>query len=321
MLIVFFRKIFLTLITLIFLSLISFNILLRDPLNHLAELGWFEAYCYYVKSLLNGDFGISFSNGEPLTAQILQVFPATITLCLSALIVSLIIGLPLGFFAATQQKNMVGRLLNTLGSLSLAVPVFWLALVLMYYASLKQWEVSAIGEIHSLYPKQMVTGFLLLDIWLSDVPYKLKMMQSALHHLALPTLVLAVPATLEVMHITQARAGYVMKQNYIKIAKTRGWTPFRVWRTHIICNTLPALLPMIARTFILIFAFGMLIENIFSWGGIGRWLINALAIQDYNAISAGVVAIGVFVLLVDMVTGFVRVMLDPSDKKDWYGSY
>ncbi len=161
----------------------------------------------------------------------------------------------------------------------------------------------------------MVTGFLLLDIWLSDVPYKLKMMQSALHHLALPTLVLAVPATLEVMHITQARAGYVMKQNYIKIAKTRGWTPFRVWRTHIICNTLPALLPMIARTFILIFAFGMLIENIFSWGGIGRWLINALAIQDYNAISAGVVAIGVFVLLVDMVTGFVRVMLDPSDKR------
>ncbi len=122
------------------MSLISFNILLRDPLNHLAELGWFEAYCYYVKSLLNGDFGISFSNGEPLTAQILQVFPATITLCLSALIVSLIIGLPLGFFAATQQKNMVGRLLNTLGSLSLAVPVFWLALVLMYYASLNQWK-------------------------------------------------------------------------------------------------------------------------------------------------------------------------------------
>lgn len=105
MLIVFFRKIFLTLITLIFLSLISFNILLRDPLNHLAELGWFEAYCYYVKSLLNGDFGISFSNGEPLTAQILQVFPATITLCLSALIVSLIIGLPLGFFCGYSAKK------------------------------------------------------------------------------------------------------------------------------------------------------------------------------------------------------------------------
>ncbi|QLB16427.1 peptide ABC transporter permease [Mannheimia varigena] len=321
MLTAFIRKVFLTLITLIFLSIISFHILLRDPLNHLAELNWFDAYFNYVKSLLNGDFGISFTNGQSLTAQILQVFPATITLCLSALIVSLIIGIPLGFFAATQQQNMLGKALNIAGTLSLAIPVFWLGLVLMYDASLNQWEISAVGEIHPIYPKQKVTGFLLLDIWLSDSPYKLKMMQNTLQHLALPALVLAIPATLEIMHVTQDRAAYVMRQNYIKVAKTRGWTPFRIWTTHIIRNTLPSLLPMIARTFILIFAFGMLIENIFSWGGIGRWLINALAIQDYNAISAGVVAIGVFVLLVDMMTGFIRVILDPSDKKDWYGSY
>lgn len=321
MLTAFIRKIFLTLITLVFLSLISFHILLRDPLNHLADLNWFESYFNYLNALLHGDFGISFTSGEALTEQILQVFPATITLCLSALIVSLVIGVPIGFFAATQQKNMLGKTFNIFGTLSLAVPVFWLALVLMYYASTHQWEISAIGEMHSIYPKQAITGFLLLDIWLSDTPYKLKMMQSALHHLALPTLVLAIPATLEIMHRTQARAVYVMKQNYIKVAKTRGWSPFKIWTTHIIRNTLPSLLPMIARTFILIFAFGMLIENIFSWSGIGRWLINALAIQDYNAISAGVVAIGVFVLLVDMLTAFIRVLLDPSEKKDWYGSY
>ncbi|EXI61704.1 peptide ABC transporter permease [Mannheimia granulomatis] len=315
------RKMFLTFITLIVLSIISFHILLRDPLNRLTDMNWFEAYFNYLKGLLAGDFGISFSNGEPLTAQILQVFPATITLCLSALLLSLILGVPLGFFSATQKSNMLGKALNMLGSLSLAVPVFWLALVLMYYASLHQWEIAAIGEMHSIYPKESITGFLLLDIWLSDSPYKLKMIQSALHHLALPTLILAVPATLEIMHVTQARASYVMKQNYIKVAKTRGWTPFRIWTTHILRNTLPSLLPMIARTFILIFAFGMLIETIFSWGGIGRWLINALAIQDYNAISAGVVAIGVFVLSVDMITGFIRVILDPSEKKDWYGAH
>lgn len=317
----FIRKIFLTLVTLIFLSIISFHILLRDPLNHLTELNWFEAYFHYLKGLLSGDFGISFSNGEPLKTQILQVFPATITLCLSALTLSLIIGIPLGFFSATQQKNMLGKTLNILGSLSLAVPVFWLALVLMYYASLNQWEIAAIGEMHSIYPKETVTGFLLFDIWLSDSPYRLKMLQSALHHLALPALILAIPATLEMMHLTQARASYVMKQNYIKVARTRGWTPLRIWTNHIIRNTLPSLLPMIARTFILIFAFGMLIETIFSWGGIGRWMINALAIQDYNAISAGVVAIGVFVLLVDMLTAFIRVILDPSEKKDWYGTH
>ncbi|MDD0822907.1 ABC transporter permease subunit [Mannheimia sp. AT1] len=317
----FIRKIFLTFITLIFLSIISFHILLRDPLNRLTDMKWFESYINYVKALTQGDFGISFSNGESLTTQILQVFPATITLCLSALFISLILGIPLGFFSATQQKNMLGKLLNIFGSLSLAVPVFWLALVLMYYASLNQWEIAAMGEIHAIYPKETVTGFLFLDIWLSDSPYKLKMLQSTLHHLALPALILAIPATLEMMHVTQERASYVLKQNYIKIAKTLGWTPFRIWRTHIIRNTLPSLVPMIAHTFILIFAFGMLIETIFSWGGIGRWLIYALSIQDYNAISAGVVAIGLFVLLVDMITGFIRVILDPSEKKDWYGTH
>lgn len=321
MLTAFIRKIFLTLITLIFLSMISFHILMRDPLNHLTDVNGFEAYFNYLKGLLAGDFGISFSNGEPLIRQILQVFPSTITLCLSALILSLLVGIPLGFFSATQQNNALGKILNLLASLSFIVPVFWLALVLMYYASLNQWEIASVGEIHSIYSKETVTGFLLLDIWLSDSPYKLKMMQNTLHHLALPALVLAIPATLEIMSFTQARAGYVMKQNYIKVAKTRGWTPFKIWTTHIIRNTLPSLLPMIARTFTMIFAFGMLIETIFSWGGIGRWLINALAIQDYNAISAGVVSICIFILLVDMLTGFIRVILDPSEKKDWYGSH
>lgn len=321
MLTAFIRKIFLTLITLIFLSIISFHILLRDPLNRLTDMRWFESYFNYLKSLIKGDFGISFNNGESLTTQILQVFPESITLCLSALFISLILGIPLGFFSATQQKNMLGKFLNILGSLSLAIPVFWLALVLMYYASLNRWEIAAMGEIHSIYPKEIVTGFLFLDIWLSDSPYKLKMLQSSLHHLSLPALILAIPATLEIMRVTQERTSYVLKQNYIKIAKTLGWTPFRIWKTHIIRNTLPSLVPMVARTFILIFAFGMLIETIFSWGGIGRWLIYALSIQDYNAISAGVVAIGLFVLLVDMITGFIRVVLDPSEKKDWYGTH
>ena len=144
------------------------------------------------------------------------------------------------------------------------------------------------------------------------------MMQSALHHLILPTLVLGIPSILEVMRFTQERANYVMKQNYIKVAQTRGWSTFRIFRSHVLGNSLPALIPTIARHFTVIFAFGMLIENIFSWSGIGRWLINALAVQDYNAISAGVVVIGGFVLLIDLFTSFLKTLLDPSQKKDWY---
>lgn len=318
MLVALVRKLFLTLITLILLSLISYHILLRDPLNHFEDLTGVSAYFSYLQNLLNGDLGISYNNGEPLTQQILSVFPATISLSVSALLVSLLVGLPLGFLAANQRHNLLGKTLTTLGSVSLAVPVFWLALVLLYYSSVQQWEIAAVGEIHPIYEISNNTGFRLLDAFLTDSDNRLKIIQNALHHLALPTLILAIPATLEIMRFTQQRAEYVAKQTYVKVAQTRGWSPFKVWRTHIVQNTLPAIVPMITRTLTLIFAFSMLIENVFSWGGIGRWLINALTAQDYNAISAGVMAIGLYVLLIDLFTSLITTLLDPSNKKDWY---
>lgn len=317
MLIALIRKLFLTMITLLILSFIGYNILLRDPINNLAG-GGFNAYLNYVEGLLQGDFGISYSTGEPLAKQILSVFPATVSLCLSAFVLSLIVGIPLGFFAATQRKNVIGKLLSSLGSLSLAVPVFWLAIVLLAYASVQHWEIAAVGELHPIYSVETITGVKMVDIFLSDSPYKLKMMQSALHHLALPALILAVPATLEIMRITLQRTEYVLKQSYVNVARSRGWSPWRIWCTHIVSNTLPPLIPMIARNITLIFAFGLLIENVVSWGGVGRWMVNALSLRDYNAISAGVVAIGLFVLVVDLLAGLITTLLDPSQKKDWY---
>ncbi len=318
MLLAFIRKLFLTVITLILLTLISYNILLRDSLNHFVDLQGIEAYFSYIRGLLQGDFGISYTNGEPIADQILNVFPATVSLCLAVLILSLILGLPLGFISATFRDNLLGKTLAILGSLSLAIPVFWLAIVVLYYASNNQWAISAVGELHPIYEIPSLTGFRLLDIFLADSPHKLKMMQSMLHHLTLPTLILAVPATLEAIRFTHQRAEYVMKQNYIRVAQTRGWTPYKVWMQHILPNTLPALIPMIAHNLTLIFAFSMLVENIFSWGGIGLWLINALSVQDYNAISAGVVAIGLFILSIDVLVSILTTLLDPYQKKDWY---
>lgn len=314
MLISLLRRLFLTIIPLLILSMISYAILLRDPLNQL-ELNSLENYINYLNGLLHGDLGISYRTGEPLATQILAVFPATFSLCFSAMLFSLLLGIPLGFFSATQ-RNLLGKLLTSLGSLSLAVPVIWLALLVLYYASIEQWTFSTVGEINGIYQLERVTGFLLVDIFLSQSPYKMEMMQNALHHLVLPTLVLATPMTLEVMRLVQYRAEYVMKQNYVKVAQTRGWSPFKIWRNHIFGNTLPPLIPTLIRNLTLIFAFAMLIENVFSWGGVGRWLINALALQDYNAISAGVMAIGVFVLVIDLLARLVALVINVKIQDD-----
>lgn len=314
------RKLFLTAITLLILAFISYHILLRDPLNNFGE-GNVYAYFDYLQALLQGDWGISHSTGEPLVKQVLTVLPATISLCLSATVLSLILGIPLGFLSAVkqQQQHLIGKFLSVLGSLNLAIPVFWLAILLLAYSSLQQWQISAVGEIHPIYALTNITGVTFIDILLADSPYKLKMMQSALQHLALPALILAIPATLSMIRITEQRALYVLNQNYVKVARTRGWSPLKIWRVHIIRNTLPALIPMIARNITLVFAFGMLVENIVSWDGIGRWLIHALEVQDYHAISVGVITIGLFVLLIDLLSSLITTLLDPSQKKEWYG--
>lgn len=317
MLLALIRKTFLTLITVFILSIISYNILLREPSQQI-ESGAVLSYWQYVEDLLQGDWGVSHSNGEPLVKQLLEVFPSSISLGIAAMVISLLLGVPLGFFAVAQRNNLLGKLLISFGSLSLAVPVFWLAILWLAYASLNGWEISAVGEIHPIYEVKPITGVTILDIFLSDSPYKLKMMQSALQHLALPTLILSIPATLEIMRITSERAEDVLKQNYVKVARARGWSPFKVWSNLVLRNTVAPLIPAIAHTFTLIFAFGLLIENIVSWGGIGRWLINALAVQDYTAISAGIMAIGLFVLSVDLLAEAMTTLLDPSQKKGWY---
>ena len=282
----FIRKILLTAITLLILSLISYVILLRDPLNDFADSNIVMRYVYYLTALVQGDLGISYISGEPLTEQILAVFPATLSLCLSALLLALVLGLPLGLFAAQFQHTTLGKLLTTLGSFSFVFPVFWLAALLLYYASVNQWEIAAVGDLHPIYEIRPLTGFKLVDISLSESDYQLKMMQSALHHLALPSLVLGIPATLEVMRLTQNRAIYVMKQSYMKVALTRGWSSFKIWRMHVLGNTLPALVPLIAHLFTVIFAFEILIENIFSISGIGRWYKIIMRFQQHQWLLA-----------------------------------
>lgn len=318
MLIPLLRKLCLTGITFIVLSVISYHISLRNPMNGSLSESEFQQYWQYMTELFQGHLGFSETTGNILIAQILAVFPATLSLCLSATLLSLIIGVSLGFVAAYWRNQLFGRFLIALGSLSLAVPVFWLALVLLYYSAVNQWQIASVGELNMIYEVKPITGFQLIDILLSDSPYKLKMIQSALHHLALPTLVLSLPAILEMMKATQERTTYVLNQNYVKASLMRGWSIFKLWRTQIFRNTIPALIPNIARNMILIFAFGLLIENIFSWPGIGRWMIKALELKDYNMISAGVMVIGIFVLLVDFITSFVIILLDPSRKKGWY---
>ncbi|CAM3733983.1 ABC transporter permease [Avibacterium endocarditidis] len=319
MILSFFRHLILLVITLVILSIISYAVLMRDPLNEvLATPHFYSGYFFYVKNLLNGDLGISYNGGDSLSDLVLTVLPPTLELCFSAILLALLFGIPLGLIGAIYRKKFFGKIIRTLSVIGLSLPVFWLAPLLLYAAAIYGWEIAAIGQYNLLYEIQPITGFPIIDVWFIDEPYRIKVIQNVLQHLILPTLVLTIWPTMEIIRIVQERAGYLFEQPYIKISMTRGWSMCKILRTHILRNTLPLLVPQMTRLFTLVIAQCMLVEGTFGWSGIGHWLINAVAQQDYNSISAGIIVIGLCIIVVNLLVETLTFVLDPLNKKGWY---
>lgn len=305
---------------LLILSLLSFGILLRDPLNAaLVTQNIYTGYFQYLTTLLQGDFGITYNGGESLRALIFTVLPPTLELCFTALFVAFLFGVPLGVLSAVSSHRTFARTLQSLSYLGLSIPVFWLAPILLYVAALNQWEIAAIGQYNLLYEIHAVTGFPAIDVSFVDVPYRIKIVQNVLQHLALPTLVLCILPTMEIIRLIQERAEYILQQNFAKVAMTRGWSKWKILHQYVFRNTFPILVPQMPRVFTLVLTQCMLVETALGWPGIGRWLIDAVSTQDYNSIAAGVIVIGICIIIIDSVIKGITFVLDPFKKKGWYG--
>ncbi|MDK9561674.1 ABC transporter permease subunit [Gallibacterium anatis] len=312
------RRLLLIFISLVILSILAYAIMLKDPLNQvLFEGSTFQGYLQYIEKLKNADFGITYIGGELLRDQILSVLPSTLELCIAAMILALLFGIPLGFIGALSNHS-VGKFIRGFSSIGLSIPVYWIGLILLYLAAIYNWEISSVGQYNALYEIKPVTGFAIIDVWFVEEPYRIKIVQSVLQHLALPTLVLMIMPMMEITRLTQHRAEQVISANYTKTALTRGWSKFKILRVYLLRNTLAPILPYIIRTFTLTLAACMLIENIFNWSGIGQWLIAALSEQDYNAVASGVIVIGIIVLFINLLADLSEFLLDPFKKKAWY---
>ncbi|MFD0965411.1 ABC transporter permease [Seminibacterium arietis] len=319
MLLSFLRHIILLFITLLIISIISYIVLIKDPLNaSLMTPHFYSGYFVYVDNLLNGDFGISYNGGEPLKDLIWVVLPATLELCFTAILFAILFGIPLGLLSAVNNSHFIGKLIRTLSDIGLSMPVFWVAPILLYVSAIQTWEISAIGQYNLLYEIKPITGFPIIDVWFIDQPYRIKIIQNVLQHLVLPTLVLTILPTMEIIRLVQQRAEFLFKQNYVKVTMTKGWSIWKVLRIHILRNTLPLLIPQLPRLFTLVLAQCMLVESTFAWPGIGRWLIDAVKFQDYNSISAGIMVIGLCIITVNLFAEILTFILDPLNKKGWY---
>ncbi|PHM45657.1 peptide ABC transporter permease [Xenorhabdus mauleonii] len=312
------RRLVLLVVTLFFLSFISFSLMYFTPHGPLSGASLVDAYLFYFRSLLQWDFGISSINGERIITQLYEVLPATMELCILSFSIALLIGIPLGIVAGVWRNKKADIIISTFALCGFSIPVFWLALLLILLFSLHLGWLPVSGRFDLLYRMEPVTGSALIDAWLSKSPYRNDMIMSVIQHMILPVLTLAVAPMTEVIRLMRNSAEEISTANYIKSAATRGLSRLTIIRRHLLHNALPPIIPKLGLQFSTMLTLAMVTEQVFNWPGLGRWLISAVRQQDYSAISAGVMVVGTLVISVNILTDIIGAMANPLKHKEWY---
>ena len=276
-------------------------------------------YFAFIARIVQGDWGVSFASGDSVFTHIIELFPATLELSIYALIISVVVGVPAGILAAAYHRRWPDKLVNSTTLVGYSMPVFWLALLLIMVFSLQLGWFPMSGRMGLLYEIPSQTGFILIDIVLADFPYSGLAMLDALHHLTLPTIVLAMYPTTVLVRFTRESMLHVLEQSFIKTARAKGLNRAQLIMHHALRNALLPVIKQIGLQFSTLITLAMITEVIFSWPGIGRWLIDSIYQRDYPAIQGGLLAVSMFVILATIIAELTYTLFDPLSRNQAHG--
>ena len=264
-------------------------------------------YWDYVSKLAHGDLGQSLVSREPVSKEFAVLFPATVELALSALLIAVTLGLLLGMLAGLKRGTLLDQGVMGVATVGYSMPVFWWGLILIMFFSVNLGWTPVSGRISIEYDVTRVTGFLLVDSWLSGEEGAFA---SAVSHLILPAMVLGTSTLAVVARMTRSSMLEVLREDYIRTARAKGLSPTRVVVVHALRNALIPVLTVVGMQTGSLLAGAVLTETIFSWPGIGKWLIDSIARRDYPVVQAGIlISAATFIgvnLVVDLLYGVVN---------------
>ncbi|HFG2027264.1 TPA: ABC transporter permease [Vibrio cholerae] len=311
------RKFNLFIITLLILTMVGYSLARFDPHSPWTLIGFWQGWSSYLVQLMEFNFGLN-KNGVPIIHELLVVFPATIELCTIAFILSLLVGIPIGTLAGMRQGKWLDTIISFISMSGYSAPIFWLALMMIMAFSLHFPVFPVAGRYDLLYQIDHVTGFALIDAFLSQSPYRSQALQSVIEHLTLPCLVLALAPTTQVIGQMRASVAEVMNQNYIRAAKIKGFSNYQIVTQHVLRNAIPPMIPKFGVQLSSMLTLAIITESIFNWPGIGRWLLDALANRDFMSIQAGVIVVGTLVLTANILSDLIGAAANPLVRKEWY---
>jgi len=269
----------------------------------------YEQYLSYVQSVLSLDFGTSITTRQPVVEEIARRFPGTVELTVTAMLIAVAVGIPLGFVAARRYGSWVDNL-STAGSLlGIAIPVFALGYLLKYVFALKLgWFPTQGREDSLMFRNEHPTGFYVLDGIVTGNP---EAAVDALRHLILPALALATIPLAFITRITRASVLEVAGEDYVRTAEAKGMTRPVITRRHILRNAMLPIVTVVGLQTGLLLSGAVLTETVFAFDGIGRFLAQAVFARDFPVIQAGILFLAVIFVLVNLLVDLSYGLLDP----------
>ncbi|MDX9732253.1 MAG: ABC transporter permease [Bdellovibrionales bacterium] len=277
-----------------------------------------EQYLLFVWNAAQGNFGHSILSGRSVMEEFLERFAATAELGGLALMLATLVGIPLGILAALTRGRLFDRIAMSLAVTFYSMPIFWWGLMAIVVFSVKLAWLPVSGRIGVEYDVPLKSGLLLLDVWMAPEAWleKWSAFKSVLHHLLLPSLVLATVPLAVIARMTRSSLLEVLGEDYIRTAKSKGLSPFRVVVVHALRNALIPVVTVLGLMLGTILTGAILTETIFSWPGLGRWLVSAVLSRDYPVIQGGILLVAVIVLGTSLFVDFLYGVISPRQKEE-----
>lgn len=264
-------------------------------------------YFNLLSRLLHLDLGRSIISGIPVTQEICNRWPATFELATAALLLALLLGIPAGIISAVHKQQWIDKLTLGASLVGVAMPVYWLGLLLKYLFSVNLGWLPPSGRI-GVGVGQSLTGFYLFDaiVQLDGV-----MLQSVLVHLLLPAVTLSSIPLAIVTRMTRSAMLGTLTQDFIRTARAKGVSEQQVVLIHGLKNALLPISTVVGLQFGALLGGAILTETIFAWPGLGSWIYDGILARDYPVVLGGVVFVALTYTIINLIVDLSYALLDP----------
>jgi dipeptide transport system permease protein len=265
-------------------------------------------YGIYIGRVLQGDLGNSIVTHEPVLQEFIALFPATVELGTCAILFALILGIPAGILAAVKRNSIFDHGVMGVSLTGFSMPIFWWGLLLILLFSVQLGWTPVSGRIDVKYFIEPKTGFLLIDSRLSDDKGAF---WSAASHLVLPMIVLGTIPLAVIARMTRSAMLEVLGEDFIRTARAKGLSTLRVVALHALRNAMIPVITVVGLQIGVLFTGAILTETIFSWPGVGKWMIEAINRRDYPILQGGILLLGSMVMAVNLLVDVAYGIINP----------